>query len=103
MIEYYTREWGLKREKLKAEAPSVKLRKPSKKAVLAKVDKAERDLEALVQGVSDVAAAQRFTQALIQHAQRTPEPEFDFMRVAQDYRERMRRDDEELLLLSMVI
>lgn len=58
------------------------------------VEKAEHDLAVLTQGLKDVQAAQRFTQALLLQARTLPEPEFDFMAVAQEYRARMRREDD---------
>lgn len=113
LVEYYTQAWAEKEKLAEAagqDAPQPK-RKPGKKtvearrakAVQASVDKAEADLDALTRGLSDVVEAQRFTQALIQRAQLRPAPETDFLQIAKEYREKQRRDDDEMLLLSMVI
>lgn len=113
LIEYYTKEFAKKEatqvvalEGLTAAAK----RKAVKKATVAReaaveklVAKAESDLEVLTQGIADIGAAQRFTQALIQQVARKPEPEADFMQVANDYRKRMQQEDDELLLFAMVI
>lgn len=106
MLEYYAKAFA-KAEPLKAVGVSKATQRKRQAAQDAKiaeqVEKAEHDLEVLTRGLKDVQAAQRFTQALLLQAWALPEPEFDFMSVAQEYRARMRREDDELLLLSMVI
>ena len=112
LIEYYTREFARKApEATIPEGLTVAAkRKAVKKAAAARevqiealAAKAEADLEVLAQGIKDTRAAQQFTYNLIQQAQRQPEPEVDFMQIAGDYRKRIQRDDDELLLLSMVL
>lgn len=106
LIEYYTKAFA-KTEPLKTvgvnKATQRKRQAAQEAKIAARVEKAEQDLEVLTQGLRDVQAAQRFTQALLTQARTLPEPEFDFMAVAQEYRARMRREDDELLLLSMVV
>lgn len=113
LIEYYTKEFA-KKEATQAVAPEgltvAAKRKAAKKATVEReaaverlVAKAESDLEVLTQGIADIGAAQKFMQALIQQVARKPEPETDFMQVANDYRKRMRQEDDELLLFAMVI
>ena len=111
LIEYYTKEFAKKAPTVVPEGLTVAAkRKAVKKAAAARevqiealAAKAEADLEVLAQGIKDTRAAQQFTYNLIQQAQRQPEPEVDFMQIAGDYRKRIQRDDDELLLLSMVL
>lgn len=113
LIEYYTKEFAKKEatqvvalEGLTATAKRKAVKKAAverEAAVEKLVAKAESDLEVLTQGIADIGAAQRFTQALIRQAARRPEPETDFMQVANDYRKRMQQEDDELLLFAMVI
>lgn len=107
LIEYYTKAFA-KTEPLKTvgvnKATQRKRQAAQEAKIAEQVEKAEHDLEVLTRGLKDVQAAQRFTQALLLQARALPEPEFDFMAVAQEYHTRMRRaDDDELLLLSMIV
>lgn len=106
LIDYYTKAFA-KAEPLKTVGISKATQRKRQVAQDAKiaeqVEKAEHALEVLTQGLKDVQAAQQFTQALLLQARTRPEPEFDFMAVAQEYRARMRREDDELLLLSMIV
>lgn len=106
LIEYYTKAFA-KAEPVKTAGVSKAVQRTRQAqrdgAIEAQVVKAERDLEVLAQGISDARAAQAFTQRLVEQAQTAHAPEFDFMTVAAQYRERIRKDDDELLLLSMII
>ena len=96
LIEYYTKELE-KREALKVvkkpPAPITVKRRAAKRAVAVEnlATKDEADLEALTQGISDAAAAQRFISILIAQVQVRAEPEFDFMKVAEDFKKRRQR------------
>ena len=108
LIDYYTKAFAKPEPKPEDAAPAK--RKPSRKAVAAKVEqavaRAELQLESLTRGLRTEQAAQQLTLALLRQiatAPVMPRVEIDFERVAQQYREKMRRDDEELLLLAAVI
>lgn len=116
LIDYYTQEWAKKKaedkpvETAQAEVAelAVKKRKPRKpkvpREVIAMVSKAEQDLDRLMQGAADASAAQLFVFQLLNFALDKPVPEtIDFLQIAKEYREKQRRDDDEMLLLSMVI
>ena len=106
LIEYYTKEHAKKTAKtlsLPTSAKSIARRAAQDALVEAQVTRAERDIEVLTQGIKDAEAAQKFTYNLILHAKSSPVVEVDFMRIATRYRERIARDDDELLLLSMVL
>ena len=56
------------------------------------------------QGVADASAAQLFILQLVSFAVDYPAPDVvDFMQIAARYQEKMRREDDELLLLALVI
>lgn len=120
LIEYYTQEWAKNKAERKAESqpaiveqletieatatPKRKKRKAVPKEVQALVDKAEADLDRLAQESTDVAASQQFIFSLLNFALDYPAPELiDFMSAAERYREKQRRDDEDLLLLAFAI
>ena len=114
LVEYYTREFAKKplEKATTAQATPAEKRKATivakvvrKQRIAALVDKAEADLADLTSGIKDAEKAQQFTKRLLAHAQSTtiPETKIDFLAIAQDYRERIRRDDEELMMLAMVI
>lgn len=112
LIEYYTKEFAKKApiavpEEIVGFAAKRNALNRAKavraKQIEALAVKAESDLEALAQGVEDVRAAQQFTYNLIHQAQRRPEPEIDFMHVADSYRKRMKQEDDDLMLFAMVI
>lgn len=112
LIEYYTKEFAKKApiavpEEIVGVAAKRNALNRAKalraKQIEALAAKAESDLEVLAQGVEDVRAAQQFTYNLIHQAQRQPEPEIDFMRVADSYRKRMKQEDDDLMLFAMVI
>lgn len=112
LIEYYTKEFAKKAPiAVPEEIVGVAAKRNAlnrAKAVRAKqiealAAKAESDLEVLAQSVKNIDAAQKFTYNLIQQAQQQPEPEVDFMRVADSYRKRMKQEDDDLMLFAMVL
>jgi hypothetical protein len=114
LIDYYTSEFAKKDKpvdiqglaKAKTAAARKKLIKAAEveesKAVEKMVTKAERDLEVLTTGMKDAQAAREFTYNLVQQAAQMVMPGLDFMAVAEQYQNRIREDDE-LMLLSMVL
>ena len=108
LVEYYTKAFA-KTEPLKTVGVSKATQRKRQAAQEAKiaeqVEKTEADLEVLAQGIKDVQAAQQFTYNLLKYAQSLPDMalEIDFLTIANGYRERMRREDDDLLLLSMVL
>lgn len=114
LIEHYTREFA-KKPAVEATVDTTGLtlaakRKALKAARLGRAaeieelaSRAEAQLEVLTQGIRDAQAAQRFTMSLLHEASRLPEPAVDFMQVAAEYRNKIQREDDDLLLLSMVI
>lgn len=122
LIEYYTQELAKKQAERDAEAQPAPTEQPVEVEAKAKskrkkrkvapvspevqalVDKAESDLDKLAQSVEDVSASQRFIFELLNFALDYPPPDVvDFMQVAIRYQERMRREDDDLLLLALVI
>lgn len=120
LIEYYTQEWAKNKaareaelqpaiveqlETIEAKAPPKrKKRKAVPKEVQALVDKAEADLDRLAQEATDVSASQQFIFNLLNFALDYPAPELvDFMSAAERYRNKLRREDEDLLLLAFAI
>lgn len=113
LIEYYQQQLALRDKKPDVEglplAEKRKKRKVSAPALVpqevqALVDKAEADLDKLAQGVADASAAQLFILQLVSFAVDYPAPDVvDFMQIAARYQEKMRREDDELLLLALVI
>jgi len=112
LIDYYTKEWAKKELPIVSEEFALTLATPAtkrkatiaaKKQVAASVAKAEADLDNLAQGFKSAIAAQQFTAQLLAYAQQVPQPETDFMAIADGYRKKRNAEDDELLLLSMVI
>lgn len=115
LIEYYERE-AAKREKKRVELANaqkipaaekrkatIAAKKEAKKQVETLVDQAERDLEVLTQGISNIEVAQRYTMQLIEHAKLKFSPGTDFLSIAADYKKKADQENDDLLLLSMVI
>ena len=120
LIEYYTKEWE-KNKKEKEQSAAVEVaeaiadkpkRKPRKAKptrvpaeVEALVSKAEEDLDRLMQGAVDASAAQLFIFKLLNFTLDRPDPapETDFLTIAAEYRDKLRREDEDLLLLAFAI
>jgi len=111
LIDYYTKAFAAKEAALKP-ARTVKAKTAARKRaaeheaeIESLVAKAEADIEVLTQGIKDAHAAQQFTYNLLTQVQSLPDMalEIDFLAIANGYRERVRREDDELLLLSMVL
>ena len=114
LIDYYTEAFAKKEKpvdiqglaKAKTAAARKKLIRAAEVAEAQEIEKlvvkAESDLEVLTRGIKDSQAAQEFTYNLLNQAKHLLAPEVDFLTVAEQYQNRIREDDE-LLLLSMIL
>jgi type II secretory ATPase GspE/PulE/Tfp pilus assembly ATPase PilB-like protein len=115
LIDYYTEAFA-KKDKLPDEQAIAKLKTAAarkkairiaeivqEEAIEKLVAKAESDLQVLTQGIKDSQAAQEFTYNLISQAKKHIASEVDFIAVAEQYQNRIRQEDDELLLLSMIL
>lgn len=115
LIDYYTEAFA-KKDKLPDSQGIAKLKTAAarKKAIKAAeiaqeeaienlVTKAENDLQILTQGIKDSDAAREFTYNLISQAKKHIAAEVDFIAVAEQYQNRIRQENDELLLFAMVL
>lgn len=115
LIDYYIEAFA-KKDKLPDSQGIAKLKTAAarKKAIQAAeiaqeeeienlVAKAENDLQILTQGIKDSDAAREFTYNLISQAKKHIAAEVDFIAVAEQYQNRIRQENDELLLFAMVL
>lgn len=110
LIDYYTREFAKNKKAdavvLEAPAKPKKVTKVVARKVEKAVAKAEKQLETLTQTLKTEQDSQQFTMALLRQISIgvvVPNAEIDFYAIAEQYREKLRRDDDELLLLALAL